>query len=59
MTKTIWEVIEEHSKIEKTGEEVLKAVLNHYKKMECSLHHYLKLILNQLLWNLKHTKRVS
>ena len=32
MTKTIWEVIEEYSKIEKTGEEVLKAVLNHYKK---------------------------
>ena len=32
MTKTIWEVIEEHSKVEKTGEEVLKAVLNHYKK---------------------------
>ena len=32
MTKTIWEVIEEYSKVEKTGEEVLKAVLNHYKK---------------------------
>ena len=32
MTKTIWEVIEEYSKIEKNGEEVLKAVLNHYKK---------------------------
>ena len=32
MTKTIWEVIEEHSKKEKTAEQVLEAVLNHYKK---------------------------
>ena len=32
MTKTIWEVIEEHSKKEKTAEQVLQAVLNHYKK---------------------------
>jgi len=32
MTKTIWEVIEEHSKEEKTAEQVLEAVLNHYKK---------------------------
>ena len=32
MTKTIWEVIEEHSIEEKTAEEVLEAVLNHYKK---------------------------
>ena len=31
MTKTIWEVIEEHSKKEKTAEQVLQAVLNHYK----------------------------
>ena len=31
MTKTIWEVIEEHSKVEKTGEEVLQAVLDYYK----------------------------
>ena len=32
MTKTIWEVIEEHSKKEKTAEQVLQAELNHYKK---------------------------
>ena len=31
MTKTIWEVIEEYSKEEKTGEEVLQAVLDYYK----------------------------
>ena len=31
MTKTIWEVIEEHSKKEKTAEQVLQAVLNYYK----------------------------
>jgi hypothetical protein len=31
MTKTIWEVIEEHSIKEKTAEEVLQAVLNYYK----------------------------
>ena len=31
MTKTIWEVIEEYSKVEKTGEEVLQAVLDYYK----------------------------
>jgi hypothetical protein len=30
MTKTIWEVIEEHSN-KKTAEEVLQAVLNYYK----------------------------
>ena len=31
MTKTIWEVIEEHSIKEKTAEEVLEAVLEYYK----------------------------
>ena len=31
MTKTIWEVIEEHSIEEKTAEQVLEAVLDHYK----------------------------
>ena len=31
MTKTIWEVIEEHSIEEKTAEEVLEAVLEYYK----------------------------
>ena len=31
MTKTIWEVIEEHSIKEKTAEEVLEAVLDYYK----------------------------
>lgn len=31
MTKTIWEVIEEHSIEEKTAEQVLQAVLDHYK----------------------------
>ena len=31
MTKTIWEVIEEHSIEEKTAEEVLEAVLDYYK----------------------------
>ena len=31
MTKTIWEVIEEHSIAEKTAEEVLEAVLEYYK----------------------------
>ena len=29
--KTIWEVIEEHSIEEKTAEQVLQAVLDHYK----------------------------
>ena len=31
MTKTIWEVIEEHSIEEKIAEEVLEAVLDYYK----------------------------
>ena len=31
MTKTIWEVIEEHSIEKKTAEEVLEAVLEYYK----------------------------
>ena len=31
MTKTIWEVIEEHSIEKKTAEEVLEAVLDYYK----------------------------
>ena len=31
MTKTIWEVIEEHSIKEKTAEQVLEAVLEYYK----------------------------
>ena len=31
MTKTIWEVIEEHSIEEKTAEQVLEAVLDYYK----------------------------
>ena len=31
MTKTIWEVIEEHSIKEKTADEVLEAVLEYYK----------------------------
>ena len=31
INKTLWEVIEEHSKKEKTAEQVLEAVLNHYK----------------------------
>ena len=31
MTKTIWEVIEEHSIKEKTAEQVMEAVLEYYK----------------------------